>query len=94
MEDTWSAFFLTKDRLLSRVCGLCETIATVKEVIAVDSNFEHFDRTTNPNRYLGVQSDDLAYIIYTSGSTGRPTGALIQHGGVVNLGASALLTSF
>ena len=37
----------------------------------------------NPTSTVTVE--DLAYVIYTSGSTGQPKGALITHGGLLNL---------
>jgi 4-hydroxyphenylacetate 3-monooxygenase len=33
----------------------------------------------------GPASNNLAYVIYTSGSTGQPKGALLEHGGLINL---------
>jgi amino acid adenylation domain-containing protein len=38
---------------------------------------------------VAVDPLDLAYVIYTSGSTGAPKGAMIPHGAVANLLASA-----
>jgi amino acid adenylation domain-containing protein len=30
-------------------------------------------------------AEDLAYVVYTSGSSGRPKGAMIDHGGLINM---------
>lgn len=84
VEDTSSVFVITKTRYLQQAGELISGIASVKEMLNMDSDFELYDGTSNPER--GVKQDDLAYIIYTSGSTGRPKGALIAHEGVVNLG--------
>ncbi|WP_442602267.1 non-ribosomal peptide synthetase family protein [Paenibacillus sp. KN14-4R] len=84
IEDTKSAFVVTKESYIEQTEHLCASINTVKEILLLDSRLDAYE-TSNVN--LAIQPDDLAYIIYTSGSTGRPKGALIAHEGVVNLGA-------
>ncbi|CAI6084186.1 non-ribosomal peptide synthetase [Cohnella sp. JJ-181] len=86
VEDTESAFVLTKGRYAPIADRLCAGIGTVKAIIDVEAGFPAYDGSTNPN--AGSDPGDLAYVIYTSGSTGRPKGALIAHEGVVNLGES------
>lgn len=84
VEDTGSAFVLTKSRLLAEARELCDGMESVREIIAADAGFPADRVGGNPD--VGVGPEDLAYVIYTSGSTGRPKGALIAHEGVVNLG--------
>lgn len=86
VEDTGSAFILTKGRYREVADRLCAEIGTVKAIFDVEAGFPAYDGTDNPD--AGASPDDLAYVIYTSGSTGRPKGALIAHAGVVNLGES------
>ncbi|MCR8642739.1 amino acid adenylation domain-containing protein [Paenibacillus sp. N1-5-1-14] len=84
IEDTKSAFVVTKESYVDQAKHLCASINTVREVLLLD---ERLDTYETSNLDLDIRPDDLAYIIYTSGSTGRPKGALIAHEGVVNLGA-------
>ena len=84
LEDTKSAFILTKTESMGKAIQQCTGLGTVKEIINIESQIDHYDGTHNPN--VDVMQTDLSYIIYTSGSTGRPKGALIAHEGVVNLG--------
>jgi len=86
VEDTGSAFILTKGKYREAADRLCAGIGTVKAIVDVEAGFPAYDGTDNPD--AGAGPDDLAYVIYTSGSTGRPKGALIAHAGVVNLGES------
>ncbi|MDG0810692.1 non-ribosomal peptide synthetase [Cohnella rhizosphaerae] len=86
VEDTGSAFVLTKGRYMPAAERLCADIGTVKAIFDVEAGFPACEGLENPD--AGVCPDDLAYVIYTSGSTGRPKGALIAHEGVVNLGES------
>lgn len=86
VEDTGSAFVLTKGRYAAAAERLCAGIGTVKAIVDVEAGFPAYEGTDNPDAEVGP--DDLAYVIYTSGSTGRPKGALIAHEGVVNLGES------
>lgn len=86
VEDTGSAFVLTKGRYVPAAERLCAGIGTVKAIVDVESGFPAYEGANNPDG--GAGPDDLAYVIYTSGSTGRPKGALIAHEGVVNLGES------
>ncbi|MFC3800797.1 amino acid adenylation domain-containing protein [Cohnella sp. GCM10012308] len=86
VEDTGSAFVLTKGKYMSVAERLCGGIGTVKAIVDVEAGFPAYDGKDNPD--AGAGPDDLAYVIYTSGSTGRPKGALIAHEGVVNLGES------
>ncbi|TES55744.1 amino acid adenylation domain-containing protein [Halalkalibacterium halodurans] len=44
-----------------------------------------------PQRKVGIQSNQLAYMIYTSGSTGKPKGVMVSHG---NLYASTYARRF
>lgn len=84
VEDTGSAFVLTKGKYMQAADRLCAGIGTVKAIVDVEAGFPAYDDADNPD--AGAGPDDLAYVIYTSGSTGRPKGALIAHEGVVNLG--------
>ncbi len=83
LEDTKSAFILTKTESMGKAMQQCAGLGTVKEIINIESQIDRYDGTHNPN--VDVAQTDLSYIIYTSGSTGRPKGALIAHEGVVNL---------
>lgn len=84
VEDTASSFVLTTEASYAQASSLFSSIATVRQILAVDGRLAGF-AASNPN--LDIQPDDLAYIIYTSGSTGKPKGALIAHRGVTNLGS-------
>lgn len=84
VEDTHSAYVLTKQSYQGQAAELCSSISTVREILIIE---ELLAGREIANPQLDVSPDDLAYIIYTSGSTGRPKGALISHRGVVNLGA-------
>ncbi|MCG7408864.1 amino acid adenylation domain-containing protein [Paenibacillus sp. ACRRX] len=83
VEDTKSAFIVTKVQFADKAAHLSSTISTVKELVHIDADLSVY---SSADPAVDVQSDDLAYIIYTSGSTGKPKGALIAHKGVVNLG--------
>ncbi|AQR78428.1 non-ribosomal peptide synthetase [Paenibacillus larvae] len=84
VEDTRSAFILTKQIYADKARHLSTPITSVKEIVPIDS--KDLDNYPADNPGVHVDPDDLAYIIYTSGSTGKPKGALIAHRGVVNLG--------
>lgn len=84
VEDTRSAYILTKKVFAEQAKHLSMAITSVKEIISIDGKELTPYPTDNPD--IHVDPDDLAYVIYTSGSTGKPKGALIAHRGVVNLG--------
>ena len=57
----------------------------VTECVRFNLDQLEFTEESPENPDLEVSPDHLAYLIYTSGSSGKPKGALIPHGGLVNL---------
>jgi aspartate racemase len=80
LEDADISVVLTEGQFQQYVSGL-RNITT----IAIDTEWEVFERYSEENPNGQATGDDLAYIMYTSGSTGTPKGVLITHRGVVRL---------
>ena len=55
------------------------------QVVCLDADATVLTQQSMANPVSIVTVEDLAYVIYTSGSTGQPKGALITHGGLLNL---------
>jgi amino acid adenylation domain-containing protein len=55
------------------------------QVVCLDADAPALAQQSTANPVSTATVEDLAYVIYTSGSTGQPKGALIAHGGLLNL---------
>ncbi|MBS0359507.1 MAG: amino acid adenylation domain-containing protein, partial [Proteobacteria bacterium] len=54
-----------------------------RAILCIDA--AEYQRESEENLGIEIQSSDLAYVIYTSGTTGRPKGVLQEHGNVTRL---------
>lgn len=57
------------------------------ELSKFDLEVDNISKESKKNPDFTVLGSDLAYIIYTSGTTGEPKGVMVEHKGIVNLGA-------
>ena len=79
LEDSGAQVMLTESCLEERFSELAI------DTLLLDKADAELVVQSDANLNVPLTSDDLIYVIYTSGSTGQPKGALVTHGGEVNL---------
>lgn len=79
LDDSGSKLFITEQCIVDRLGSLSVDSILVNQLMNQLSEYD------SSNVAVNVTRDDPIYIIYTSGSTGNPKGALVTHGGEVNL---------
>ena len=78
LEDSSAKMLLTQACLAERFADFAIPSLLLDQAAELETQ-----SAENLNVALG--GDDLIYVIYTSGSTGQPKGALVTHGGEINL---------
>jgi len=85
LSDTGAKAVLTNVKHKQK---LIDTIGDNKiniETIDDDTFAETIKTMSAVNPVRRAAPENLAYVIYTSGTTGKPKGAMLEHGGLVNL---------
>ncbi|HHV28103.1 MAG TPA: amino acid adenylation domain-containing protein [Clostridium sp.] len=79
LKDLKVDIVLTQERLLEKLSD------DIPQRICLDIHEYLYEKQTEENPNVKVDSDNLAYVIYTSGTTGKPKGVMVCHKPVINL---------
>src|SRR5262245_19594893 len=79
IEDAAPVILLTQQRLL----GVLPT--NPADLICMDADWFHIERTSGDNPASETLGDKIAYVLYTSGSTGKPKGVQMSYGALENI---------
>jgi amino acid adenylation domain-containing protein/non-ribosomal peptide synthase protein (TIGR01720 family) len=89
LEDIASEYCLTNAAFEASLMAI---VKQPIELITLDYATISKLHKSNAKVKTSLWPHNLAYMIYTSGSTGAPKGVLVEHGGVVNLAATQVVT--